>query len=56
MTLGPVMVDLEGTQLQPAEREMLATVDRKALARGVAGVLVVLGLIGAATWFMVVGR
>ena len=24
MTLGPVMVDLEGTQLQPAEREMLA--------------------------------
>ena len=24
MTLGPVMVDLEGTQLQPIEREMLA--------------------------------
>jgi len=24
MTLGPVMVDLEGTELQPAEREMLA--------------------------------
>lgn len=23
MTLGPVMVDLEGTQLQPVEREML---------------------------------
>ncbi|MBK9033298.1 MAG: hypothetical protein IPL61_18835 [Myxococcales bacterium] len=37
-------------------REMLATVDRKALARGVAAVLVVLGVVGAATWVMVVGR
>ena len=37
-------------------REMLATVDRRAIARGVAVVVVVAAILGGATWLVLAGR